>query len=64
MKNILFITSTPTTHGNGDTLIEAAMEAAKEQGGQCDPDEYSGHGNPSVQSLLWLRKDRCLRAER
>ena len=33
MKSILFITSTPTTHGNGDTLIEAAMEAAKEQGG-------------------------------
>lgn len=33
MKNILFITSTPTTHGNGDTLIEAAMEAAKAQGG-------------------------------
>lgn len=32
MKNILFLTTTPTVGGNGDTLIFAAMEAAKEQG--------------------------------
>lgn len=32
MKKILFITTTPTVGGNGDTLIEAAMEVAKEKG--------------------------------
>lgn len=32
MKNILFLTATPTVGGNGDALISAAMEAAKEQG--------------------------------
>lgn len=30
--NILFITTTPTKAGNGDTLIETAMETMKEQG--------------------------------
>lgn len=29
MKKILFITATPTPHGNGDALIETAMEAAQ-----------------------------------
>lgn len=29
MKKILYITATPTPHGNGDALIETAMEAAK-----------------------------------
>lgn len=32
MKNILCLTTTPTVGGNGDALIFAAMEAAKEQG--------------------------------
>lgn len=32
MKKILFITTTPTVGGNGDTLIEVAMEAAKKSG--------------------------------
>lgn len=31
MKKILFITTTPTVGGNGDALIEAAMEASKKQ---------------------------------
>ena len=32
MKNILFLTATPTVGGNGDALIGAAMEEAKEHG--------------------------------
>lgn len=32
MKNILFLTTTPTMGGNGDALISAAMETANEQG--------------------------------
>lgn len=32
MKNILFLTTTPTVGGNGDALIAAAMEEAKEHG--------------------------------
>lgn len=32
MKNVLFITTSPTVGGNGDTLIHAAMEAASEHG--------------------------------
>lgn len=32
MKNVLFITTTPTVGGNGDALIEAAMEETKKSG--------------------------------
>lgn len=32
MKNILFLTTTPTVGGNGDALIDAAMEEAKLHG--------------------------------
>lgn len=32
MRNILFITSTPTVGGNGDTLIAAAMAEAEKKG--------------------------------
>lgn len=32
MKNILFLTTTPTVGGNGDALISAAMEEAKSNG--------------------------------
>lgn len=32
MKNILFLTTTPTAGGNGDALIFAAIEEAKEHG--------------------------------
>lgn len=32
MKNILFLTTTPTVGGNGDALIGAAMEEAKLHG--------------------------------
>lgn len=32
MKNILFLTATPTVGGNGDALISAAMEEAKKHG--------------------------------
>lgn len=31
MKKILFITATPTPHGNGDALIESAMEAVQDK---------------------------------
>ena len=34
MKNILFLTTTPTVGGNGDALISAAMEEAKEHGAE------------------------------
>lgn len=32
MKKIIFLTSSPINGGNGDTLIESAMESAKAQG--------------------------------
>lgn len=34
IKNILFLTTTPTVGGNGDALISAAMEEAKEYGAE------------------------------
>lgn len=35
MKNILFLTTTPTAGGNGDALISAAIKEAKEHGAIC-----------------------------
>lgn len=32
MSNILFITTSPTVNGNGDTLTETALNAAKSAG--------------------------------
>ena len=49
MKNILFLTATPTVGGNGDALIGAAMEEAKEHG--------------ILPRLLWLLPNRSLRPE-
>ena len=34
MKKIMFITTSPTVGGNGDTVIEEAMDAAKVQGAE------------------------------
>ena len=36
MKNILFLTTTPTAGGNGDALITAAMEEARKQGAKTE----------------------------
>lgn len=36
MKKILFITATPTPHGNGDALIESAMEAVQDKNGKSN----------------------------
>lgn len=36
MKNILFLTTTPTVGGNGDALITAAMEEARKQGAKTE----------------------------
>lgn len=35
-KKILFLTTTPTVGGNGDTLIHAAMEEAKKSGAKVE----------------------------
>ena len=56
MKNILFLTTTPTVGGNGDALISAAMETAKKQVGiflTCtgsEPEEMKRH----VRNILTL----------
>lgn len=36
MKKILFLTTSPTVDGNGDSLISAAMKEAQSAGGQVD----------------------------
>ena len=63
MKKLLLLTTSPTKGGNGDALMQAAAEAARECGVEIQRIDVRNLTIHPCRGLLWLRENRRLRPE-